>query len=432
MKIVIIGGGFGGVNLALTLANDKDCEVILVDKNNYKFFPPLIYQVGTAFLDPSSISYPFRKLFAHCTNVKFRLGELLEVYPDQNKIRLSNGEMDYDHLVFATGCETNYFGMKNVEENAIAMKTLEDALEMRNRLIQQMENASIGNDEEEVRKALTVVIAGGGATGVELSGIFAEMRNGILRKEYPELIGKGSTIYLIHGGAALLGPMSEASQKETYEALDKLGVKIKLKSYVKDYIDDKVILDTGEIIYAKTLIWAAGVSAIQIPGIPETCYGRGKRMLVDAFNKVQDTKNIYAIGDTCLQLSDADFAEGHPQMAQPAIQQGVLLAHNFKRMAKNQSLKPFKYADKGSMAIIGKNKAVVDLENPKMHFKGFIAWLAWAFIHLISLITFKNKIKTLFNWMVAYFTNDQSLRMIIKTSSKKNKQAETPLGVESK
>jgi NADH dehydrogenase len=432
MKIVIIGGGFGGVNLALTLANEKNCEVVLVDKNNYKFFPPLIYQVGTAFLDPSSISYPFRKLFAHCSNIKFRLGEFLEVFPEENKIRLSNGELEYDQLVFATGCETNYFGMKNVEENAIAMKTLEDALEMRNRLIQQMENASIGQDPEEVKKALTVVIAGGGATGVELSGIFAEMRNGILRKEYPELIGKGSTIYLVHGGAALLGPMSEASQQETYKALDKLGVKIKLKSYVKDYIDDKVILDTGEVIYSKTLIWAAGVSATKFPGIPEACYGRGKRLLVDEFNKVNDTKNIYAIGDTCLQLHETAFAEGHPQMAQPAIQQGILLAQNFKRMTKNQPLKPFKYVDKGSMAIIGKNKAVVDMENPKLHFKGFIAWLAWAFIHLVSLITFKNKVKTLFNWLIAYCTNDQSLRMIIKASGKKNKTEETSLGVDTK
>lgn len=418
MKIVIIGGGFAGVNLSLALANDKNYEVILVDKNNYNFFPPLIYQVATAFLEPSSISYPFRKLFTGKKNLHFRLGELMKVVPEKNIIELSNGELQYDYLVFATGAETNFFGMENVKQNSIAMKTLDDAIEMRNKLLQQMEQATISQDPEDVKKRLTVVIAGGGPTGVEVSGMFAEMRNGILKKEYPELAGKGSEIYLVDGGNALLSPMSEKSQQDTYNDLRKMGVKIKLNCHVKDFVNDTVVLGNGETIPTKTLIWAAGVTAKIFEGIPSESYGRGRRMLVDEFNKVQATANIYAIGDTCLQLNEPEFPGGHPQVAQVAIQQGRNLAKNFKKMASGETLKPFSYNDKGSMAIIGRNKAVVDLPKPKIHFQGFIAWCAWLFIHLVSLITYRNRIRTLYNWMIAYFTKDQSLRMIIKPTAK--------------
>jgi NADH dehydrogenase len=418
MKIVIIGGGFAGINLSLDLAKNKHYEVVLVDKNNYNFFPPLIYQVATAFLEPSSISYPFRKLFRGKENLHFRLGELLRIIPEQNKVILSNGELDYDALVLATGAETNFFGMQRVKENAIAMKTLDDAIEMRNKLLQQMEQATISQDAEDVKKRLTVVIAGGGPTGVEVSGVFAEMRNGILRKEYPELAGRGSEIYLVDGGAALLSPMSEQSQKDTYDALRSMGVIIKLNTHVKDFVDDTVILGNGETIPTKTLIWAAGVTARIFEGIPTECYGRGKRLLVDEYNKLNGTSNIYAIGDTSMQLTDPAFPAGHPQVAQVAIQQGKNLARNFKNMANQRPLEPFSYHDKGSMAIIGRNKAVVDLPKPKLHFKGFIAWCAWLFIHLVSLITYRNRVRTLYNWMIAYFTNDQSLRMIIKPTQR--------------
>lgn len=418
MRIIIIGGGFGGVNLAKGLANDKNYEIILVDKINYNFFPPLIYQVGTAFLEPSSISYPFRKLFFGKKNIHFRLGELLKVVPAENKIILSNGELQYDYLVFATGAETNYFGMENVKQKAIPMKTLDDAIEMRNKLLQQMEQATISTDPEELKKLLTIVVAGGGPTGVEISGMFAEMRKGILRKEYPELAGRGGDIYLIDGGSAVLSPMSVKSQQDTYQYLQQVGVKIILNNPVKDYVDDTVLLSSGETIHTKNLIWAAGVTAKVFEGIPAESYGRGKRMIVDEFNKVQGADNIFAIGDTSYQLTDKNFPNGHPQLAQVAIQQGTLLAKNFKRMKKNESLVPFAYNDKGTMAIIGRNKAVVDLTKPKLHFKGFFAWMIWLFIHLVSLMTFKNKVVTFFNWVVAYFTRDQSLRMIIKPSDK--------------
>jgi NADH dehydrogenase len=414
MEIVIIGGGFAGINLAKELLNHKEIQVTLVDKNNYNFFPPLIYQVATGFLEPSSISYPFRKFFAGKKNLQFRLGNLLKVNPSENKIILNNGELHYDYLVFATGAETSFFGMKNVAKNAIPMKTLNDAIEMRNTLLKNLEKAAICKDIRERRKLLTIVVAGGGPTGVEVSGMFAEMRKNILLKEYPELSTTASNVYLVDGGDALLSPMSVASQEDTLEAVTKLGVVVKLNTRVVDYKDDTVFFADGKTIKTKNLIWAAGVSAKEFEGIPAESYGRGKRMATDAFNRVNGFENIFAIGDTCIQLSDDAFPNGHPQVAQVAIQQGVNLAENFKLLFQNKPLKPFKYNDKGSMAIIGKNKAVVDLPKPKMHFKGFLAWMIWLFVHLMSLITYRNRLNTFYHWMIAYFSKDQSLRMIIR------------------
>ncbi|TRX16740.1 NAD(P)/FAD-dependent oxidoreductase [Flavobacterium franklandianum] len=423
MQIVIIGGGFAGVNLAQELANQKGFEVTLVDKNNYNFFPPLIYQVATGYLEPSSISYPFRKFFAGKKNLHFRLGELQRVLPSENKIILNNGELQYDHLVFATGAETSYFGMENVKKNAIPMKTLNDAIEMRNTLLKNLEKAAICNDIRERRKLLTIVVVGGGPTGVEVSGMFAEMRKNILLKEYPELATAASQIYLVDGGDALLSPMSSASQKYTLEAVTQLGVVVRLNARVVNYENDIVYFADGETIQTKNLIWAAGVTAKVFEGIPAESFGRGKRMITDAFNKITLTENIYSIGDTCIQITDLNFPEGHPQVAQVAIQQGVNLADNFKSMRNNKLLKPFKYNDKGSMAIIGKNKAVVDLPRPKLHFNGFFAWLIWLFVHLMSLISYRNRIQTFYNWMIAYFSKDQSLRMIIRPEKRSKRDA---------
>jgi NADH dehydrogenase len=430
MNIVIVGGGFAGVNLAKKLAGKDGFDVTLIDKNNYNFFPPLIYQVATGFLEPTSISYPFRKLFSGKDNLHFRLAEVLKVVPEENKVIVDDGEVSYDQLVFATGAETNYFGIKNVAQKSLPMKTLSDAMEMRNKLLENMEQAAISTDPAEIKELLTIVIAGGGPTGVELAGMFAEMKNGILRKEYPFLAGKGGEIYLVDGLGAVLAPMSPESQKDTFEALTKLGVKIKLNCQVKDYVDNKVILANGETIPSRSLIWAAGVSAKAFDGLPAESYGRGKRMLVDAFNKVKDTQNIYALGDTALQTTDPKFPNGHPQVAQVAIQHAVQLAKNFRLIQEGKSPEAFEYNDKGCMAIIGRNKAVVDLPKPKLHMHGFIAWLAWLFIHLASLITYRNRVRTFWNWMIAYFTKDQSLRMILRPAAKQNIKAEAPLVVE--
>lgn len=418
-KVVIIGGGFAGVNLAKKLAGNESFDITLVDKNNYNFFPPLLYQVATGYLETSNITYPFRKLFRGKKNFMFRLGELEEVLPEQKQVILSTGPVKYDYLVFATGCETNYFGMDNVAKHAIPMKTVADALQMRNTLLERLEEASRSADPVERKKLLTVVVAGGGPTGVEISGMFAEMKRTILAKDYPELKGAGGEIHLVDGLKSVLAPMSEKSQQYTYDTLTKMGVKVKLNVMVKDFVNDTVHFADGSTIEAKNLIWAAGVTAMTFKGMPEEAYGKGKRLQVDEFNKVKGLEDIYAIGDTCIQLTDPGFPQGHPQLAQVALQQGDNVGKNMIRVEENQFPKAFSYVDKGTMAIIGRNKAVADLPKPKLFFSGFIAWVMWLFIHLISLINSGNRIKTLYNWMIAYFTRDQSLRMIVRPASKK-------------
>lgn len=413
-KVIIIGGGFAGINLIQKLQRDKRFHITLVDKNNYNFFPPLIYQLATGFLETSSICYPFRKLFRGKENVRFHMGELLRVDPATQTCYLHNGELAYDYLVFATGTETNYFGNENIRRNAIPMKTVNDALEMRNTLLKRLERACVIQDPVERKKLLTIVIAGGGPTGVEISGMLAELRLYIARKDYPELEGQGGDIYLINGGDALLEPMSDKSQKHTYDALRRMGVKIKLNTRVKDFVDDQVVLSDGDPIITRNLIWATGVTACTFEGIPASSLGIGRRMITDAYNEVNDVSNIYAIGDTSLQTHEEAFPKGHPQLAQVAMQQGKNLAKNFIAMANGKALTPFRYKDKGSMAIIGRNKAVADIPSPKIHVYGFVAWALWLLIHLYSLINYRNKLKTMYNWTVAYFTMDQALRMIIK------------------
>jgi NADH dehydrogenase len=413
-KIVVIGGGFAGVNFAQNVAKNKNYQVTLVDKNNFNYFPPLLYQVSTSFLEPSSISYPFRKLFRK-DNIRFRMGEPVKIDPVTQTVYLKDGELGYDYLVFASGAKTNFFGNENIEKNAIPMKTIDDGLRMRNALLQTLEEAAITKDPVERKKLLTIVVAGGGPTGVEVSGMLAEMKNYIFPKDYPELINKPGGIYIVDGSPALLGAMSEKTHKEAYNVLTKLGVKVKLNLHVNDYVDGKIMLSNGEVIESNTLIWAAGITANTFEGIPATSLGPGRRMLTDEHNKVQGLENIYSIGDACILMTDPDYPKGHPQIAQVAIQQGKTLANNFIAMAKSQPLKPFKYFDKGDMAIIGRNKAVVDLFKHKVHFRGIIALFMWLFIHLISLVNYRNKLRTLYNWAVAYLSRDQSFRMIFKS-----------------
>jgi len=418
-RIVIIGGGFAGLNLATNIKSNK-YHITLVDRNNYIFFPPLLYQVATGFLEPANISYPYRKMLRNKSHINFKMGEIVKVVPEQKKVLLTTGELEYDFLVFATGTETNYFGMENVKEKAIPMKTVNDAIEMRNYILTQLEAATtLIHDNEKLQKKLTIVVAGGGPTGVEISGLIAEMQTSVIYKDYPEFqkAGVHADIYLVDGAAQLLSPMSKKSQEDTYDALTRLGVKVILNAQVKDYNDDKVDLSNGQVIATENLIWAAGVTAQRFEGIPAASYGRGNRLITDSFNQVEGLQHVYAIGDTCLQTTDSKFPNGHPQVAQVALQQGENLARNFTRMANNHTPVAFTYNDRGSMAIIGRNKAVVDIP-PKLHFKGFIAWLIWIFIHLISLMHYRNKITTLYNWVTAYFTKDQALRMIIRPEVK--------------
>lgn len=413
-EIVIIGGGFAGINLVKYLADEKDFHVTLVDMNNYNVFPPLLYQVATGFLEPSNICYPFRKLFHGKRNISFRLAELQKIIPEENRVLLSTGELCYDQLILATGTASNYFGMENMRKTALPMKTVDDAIEIRNYMLQKMEEATIATDETEKRKLSTVVIVGGGPTGVEIAGMLAEMRENILEKDYPELSRHDARIYLVDGAPTLLTSMSKKSQKYAYDTLAEMGVKVRLNAQVKDYVNDTVIFGDGRTLQTRILFWTAGVTAKVFEGMPPESYGRGNRLLVDEYNKVTGTRNIHAIGDTCLLTGDNNFPRGHPQLAQVALQQGRNLAGNLIAALHDKPLKPFAYQDKGAMAIVGRSKAVADIPKPEMHFNGFIAWVTWLFVHLFSLITYRNRFMTMVNWVVALLTRDQSLRMIVR------------------
>jgi len=420
-RIIIIGGGFAGLNLARQLLNNKSYDLTLIDKNNYNYFTPLLYQVATSFLEPSSISYPFRKVFRK-KNITFRMASLLKVNASENKLYLSDGgELAYDYLVFAAGTKTNFFGNENIRQNAFSLKDVDDALYFRNEWIKTLERASLEKDSRERQRWLTIVVAGGGPTGVEVAGMFAEMKKYILGKDYPELKNASMEIHVIDGAPNLLSSMSDKTHKAAYRALSELGVHVKLNTRVLLYDDDKVHLSDGSVIETKTLVWAAGVIANTFEGISEQSLGKGRRMITDAYNRVQGYDNIFAIGDISIQFGDNDYPGGHPQLAQPAIQQGKALAKNLLHLAKGRPMRPFKYFDRGDMAIIGRRLAVADLFKHKLHLGGLPGLLGWLFIHLISLVNYNNKIKTLYNWAVAYLTQDQALRMIFRSGDRESR-----------
>jgi NADH dehydrogenase len=387
-----------------------------VDQHNYHFFPPLLYQVATAFIEPSNISYPFRKLFQEKNNVRFFMGKVGTINPTTNSIDTDNGSLSYDYLVLAMGTETNFFGNANVIANALPMKSVDDALNIRNHILLKIEEAIRSTSLADKQRLANIVIAGGGPTGVEMAGMLAEMRRNIVSKDYPEAATPLGEIYLIDGGPTLLGPMSPKAQGEAFAVLDKLNVKIMLNTLVKDYVDSRVMLSTGNPIPTDTLIWASGVIGTGISGLPQEVFARGRRIMVDDINRVKGYQNIFAIGDLCYQTSDPKFATSHPQLAQVAIQQGKALAENLVRLEDGRTPRPFRYFNKGSMAIISKYRAVVDL--PKGFFKGFFAWLVWLFIHIIPLVGFRNKVKLGFNWLFSFITNDPTLRLIFRPRNK--------------
>ncbi|WP_412850739.1 NAD(P)/FAD-dependent oxidoreductase [Chryseobacterium sp. PMSZPI] len=416
-KIIIVGGGFAGTNLAHKLSKNKDFDITLVDINNYNFFPPLIYQVATAFIEPSNISYPFRKMFQGKENIEFHLGSLVMIHQQANIVETDKGYLKYDYLVLAMGTETNFFGNKNIENKAFPMKNINDATALRNHILLSLEKATITNDIEEEKKLRNIVIAGGGATGVEVAGMLSDMSHNIMSKDYPHLVQGVGKIYLVDGSNALLGPMSQKAQQEALKVLQKRGVNVILNTLVNDYSDDIVTLGNDQKIPTATLVWASGVIARQAPGLPESSITRGRRIMVDEYNKVLDTENIFALGDQCFQTSDKNYPNGHPQLAQVAIQQGILLADNLSRLQENRTLKPFSYHNKGSMAAIAKFKSVVDF--PKGGFmKGFMAWLTWLLIHLVPIAGSRNKFKLATNWMVSFMTDDPTLRLILGTEKK--------------
>ncbi len=410
--VIVIGGGFAGINFVKHLGKDERFIITLVDRNNYHFFPPLIYQVAAAFIEPSNISYPFRRLFQEKSRIRFHMGELKRIDPGEKTVETTTGTLSYDYLVLAMGTGTNYFGFENIAKHAMPMKTLDDAMNLRNHMLLRMECAVRTTDPVERNKALNIVIAGGGPTGVELAGILAEMGREIVAKEYPELTDLKSHLYIVNSAPMLLPPMSGKAQHEAYTVLDKLGAKIILNAKVVDYVSGNVQLSTGEAIPTDTLIWTSGVVAVHVEGLPKDAVARGGRIDVDAFNRVMHTEGIFALGDQCLMTDDKNYPEGHPQVAQVAIQQGKLLGGNLSRLLDGRSMRPFAYRDKGTMAIISKYRAVVDL--PKGFLRGSIAWISWLFVHIIPLISFRNKLVLATNWAWSFVTNDPTLRLILR------------------
>lgn len=412
-RIVIIGAGFAGFNLAKKLSR-KQFQIVLIDKYNYHQFQPLFYQVAMAGLEPTSIVFPLRKAFQKNKNVHIRIAEVTGVDADNKKIDTSLGRIYYDQLVIANGAKTNFFGDKNFENHTFGMKTLSESLALRNAILTDLESALMTPDYQDRQGYIDIVIVGGGATGVELAGALAEMKHYILPKDYPELDEQEVDIYLIHGGPRLLMGMSDKSGNEAYKFLTKLGVKVMLNKRVIAFDGNEVETKDGEKIHAHKVIWAAGITGNTLSGIPEDVIVQGGRIAVNRQHVVRKMEDIYAIGDIAYMTTDK-YPEGHPQVAQTAIQQSNNLANN---LIKGQS-NPFEYKDLGSMATIGRNKAVADL--PKFHFSGLLAWLLWLFVHLTSLIGFRNKVFVLINWLWNYLTYDQSLRVIIRTGSQSKK-----------
>ena len=413
-RVVIIGGGFGGLKLARKLAK-QDFQVVLLDKNNYHQFQPLFYQVATAGLEPSAISFPFRKVFQQLDNVFIRLVEVTAVNKEESLVESSIGDISYDFLVVAIGADTNFFGNANIAANSLPMKSIAEALAIRNKILQNYEDALSISDAQEQQAYMNIVVVGGGPTGVEVAGTLAEMKKHILPKDFPELQFDKMQIHLLEASPKLLANLSEKSSEKSKKYLDALGVKVTLNARVKDYDGEHISMEDGSSINTKTLIWAAGVIANTLKGIPSEALVRGNRIKVDRFNKVEGCDNIFALGDVAFMTEEA-YANGHPQVAQVAMQQGENLAQNLVRIAQGKELKPFTYKDLGSMATVGRNLAVVDL--PFMKTQGFFAWLIWMFVHLMSIVGTKNRLLIFINWAWNYITYDQSLRLIIRTSKK--------------
>ncbi|MBF1559915.1 NAD(P)/FAD-dependent oxidoreductase [Segatella salivae] len=410
-RVVVVGGGLGGLKLVSSL-RDTDFQVVLVDKNNYNQFPPLIYQVASAGLEPSNISFPFRRLFQGWKNFFFRMAEVQHIDTEEKAIKTSIGTIHFDDLVLAAGATTNFFGNKNIEASALPMKSVSESMRLRNTILQNLERAETEDNEARKQALMNIAIVGGGPSGVEIAGVLAEMKQTILPRDYPDLDTSCMHIYLINATPRLLGAMSERSFREAERALKELGVEVMTNCMVTDYVDKELVLKDGQRISAETVIWVSGIKANNIDGIPTESIGHAGRILVDRFNRVKGLKDVYAIGDQCIVEGDEAYPYGHPQLAQVAIQQAKTLAKNLIRQEKGETEQPFSYHNLGTMATIGRKKAVVEIG--KLKFGGFFAWLLWLIVHLRSILGVKNKTIVFLNWMWSYMNYKQSLRLILK------------------
>lgn len=417
-KIVIIGAGFAGLRLARKLNNHPQFSVTIIDRYNFHQFQPLFYQVATARIEPSSISFPLRKIFQKSKNVAVRLAKVLNVDKEKNIVETTIGQFEYDYLVVATGCTTNFFGNQQIEENAFPMKSTYEAITIQNRLLTNFESA-YSSTPEELEEILNIVVVGGGPTGVELAGSIIELKNYVLPKDFPDMDFSMVNVYLIEGGNELLGPMSKESQVKSQEFLEELGVHVWTNARVTNYDGHTIELGDGRKIRTRNLIWAAGVTGNVPTGLlDQSQLQRGNRIPVDRLNRVNGLENVFAIGDIAY-METPNYPNSHPQVANVALNQALNLAENFKKYAKGiqpENMTQFEYKDPGSMATVGKNKAVVDL--PKFSFQGRMAWFVWMFLHLMLILSVKNKFFIFFNWAQSYFTNDTTLRIIYRPTKK--------------
>lgn len=412
LRVVVIGGGFGGIRLIKKLARSNNFQIVLLDRNNYHTFQPLLYQVATSGLEPDSIAGPLRKIFSGYRDFYFRMAKVDRVFPDNNCVDTNIGRLKYDYLVIATGSKTNYYGNEELKKSAFPMKQIPQALDLRSKILQNFENALLSNDDAELNSLLDIVIVGGGPTGVELAGAVAELRRHVLPKDIPELDFSKMDIYLVEAGPKLLPGMSDEASRKSKEYLEEFGVQVLLNKMVKNYDGLKVEFADEDTLMTQTMIWAAGVMGSIIPGLQNDSVIKG-RYVVDRYNRIKNYDNIFAIGDAAGMYTD-ETPKGHPMLAQVAIQMGENLANNLNNISRKKELTPFKYKDKGSMATVGRNRAVVDLPRPKVSFGGVLAWFVWMFVHLLFLIGFRNKVVTLIGWVSNYFTYDRATRLIIR------------------
>jgi NADH dehydrogenase len=416
-RVVIVGCGFAGLRLAQSLA-DAPVQVVMVDRNNYHNFQPLLYQVATGALEADNIAYPVRKIFAGQKNFYYRMADVKGVVPAANTLQTSVGDIRYDYLVLATGSLTNFFGIESIEKNAMQIKSIPNALNLRSFIFQNFEQALLVTDAEEKQALLNIVVVGGGPTGVEISGSLAEMRKHVLPKDYPELDLRKMQIFLVEAGPSLLGPMSKASQDDAMRYMGELGVEVRLNTAIKRFEHGRAYYSDTEFISTENMIWAAGVNGAALPGLPDEVITRNKRITVNLWNQVQGERNIFAIGDVANMVTE-DMPRGLPMLAPVAQQQAEHLADNLRRIIRGETPKDFKYVNKGVMAIVSRNKAVVDL--PKnIHFNGFLGWLTWLFVHLMTLVGFRNKVVAFVDWAFSYLSSDQALRLIIRPFSRKD------------
>ncbi len=409
-RVVIVGGGFAGTELVKGLLKTS-YQIVLLDRNNFYQFQPLLYQVAMSGLEPSAISFPIRRIFRHKKRFFFRMAEVTGINPEKKEVETNIGALSYDYLVLAGGVTTNFFGNKELEKKAFTMKSVSDAIFIRNAILENYERALDYATDEERQPFLNLVIVGGGPAGVELAGSLAEMKKFILPKDYPELDFNKMKVYIFEAGPKILSNMREHSSTTALKYLKKLGIDVKTGIAVKDYDGEHVKLSTGEILKSKMMIWTAGVTAKKIPGLDDQVFGPGGRILTDRINRVQGQEAVFAIGDLSL-IQTEKYPKGHPQVAQVAMQQARQLARNLDRMAKGKPTAAFRYTDKGMMATVGRNLAIADL--PLVSFKGFFAWLLWSVVHLISIMGSKNKLFVFLDWATNYYVYDPSLRLLIK------------------